>query len=509
MQEVLPFSHRSKVFSADQLRELDRQTIEKLQVSPAEFIEQVALRLWEKIVAKYGINQYYTIFCGTGNNGSDGLALAGHLHKLTRTQVEVFCVKTSKQPTDEFNALLPKMPFPVQWIESDSLFEIGGSVVVDCLLGSGTTRPAEGLLAQVIEKINASGKTIVSIDVASGLYTEGNLGGAVVKPHLTLSLEAMKPAFFYAENEPYTGEVHIVEIGLNTQAKESIAADTFFVHPYDLQKLLKLRSKFAHKGTFGKALLIAGSRTMSGAAVLAALGCLRSGVGLLNVHSTQTHALPPEVLTSQDPNPDHWSIVPRDFHNYTAIGVGSGIGTHGQTLTALEATIELIENRPLVLDADALNLLHAKLLEKLKPNTILTPHPKEFDRLTKGHKSSRERIETAREFAVNNSLIVCLKGAYTATCLPSGRVIFNSSGNPGMATAGSGDVLTGVILGLLAQGYPPQQAAVLGVYLHGLAGDIAAENQSQESLIASDIAHSLGQAFGRLRSYKQEEQGNW
>jgi NAD(P)H-hydrate epimerase len=500
MQEVLPFSAESKIFSPQTQAEIDRLTLERQQISSVELIERVADRLYDVILNRFGASSF-TFFCGTGKNGADGLALARAL-SISLLQVEVYALKTTQVNSAEFDHFLNLLPVEVKWIESQSSLAIQGDYVIDALLGSGMNRAADGLLAQTIESINLSQKYVISLDIASGLGSKGTLGGAAVKPQLTLCLEAYKESFFYAENELYTGEVELVSISLDPQAKQEYSASHYLALPQDLKRLLKKRSKFAHKGTFGKALLIAGSRTMSGAAVLAALGCLRSGVGLLNVHCTQTHSLPSEALTSQDPNPEHWSVVPRDFHNYTAIGIGSGIGTHSQTLAALEATIELIENRPLVLDADALNLLHAALLKKLNPKTILTPHPKEFDRLTQGHQSSQQRLETAKEFAIANDLIVCLKGAHTATCLPDGRVVFNTTGNPGMATAGSGDVLTGVILGLLAQGYPPEQAAVLGVYLHGLSGDIAAQEHGQQGLIASDLAHNLGKAFVQLSNHK-------
>ncbi|MDR1780364.1 MAG: NAD(P)H-hydrate dehydratase [Tannerella sp.] len=268
---------------------------------------------------------------------------------------------------------------------------------------------------------------------------------------------------------------------------------------------LRERPEFAHKGTFGHALLMAGGRCRMGAAVLAAKACLRSGAGLLTVHIPQCGEIilqtaVPEAMLSLDHDSDSISTLP-DIARYQAVGIGPAIGIGETARRALE-TLLCTATQPLVIDADAITILahNSRMLDILPANTVLTPHAGEFDRLVGASVSVGERINKAVAMAARYRINIVLKGAYTAVCTGAGKVRFNTTGNPGMATAGSGDVLTGIILGLLAQGYEPEQAAVTGVYLHGLAGDIAAAEASQESLVAGDIIRSMGKAFATLKS---------
>ncbi len=272
----------------------------------------------------------------------------------------------------------------------------------------------------------------------------------------------------------------------------------------DISEVFQPRDKFSHKGTFGHALLIAGSKGKMGAALLAARSCLRSGTGLLTVHIPQRgevimQAAFPEAMISFDPHADYFTTVP-EISIYSAIGVGPGLGQHLESAAALERLLQTTD-KPVVLDADALNLIASNkdLLNRIPPRSILTPHPKEFDRIAGESNSMFERLKKAQSFAIEHKLCVVLKGTYTATCTASGNVYFNSCGNPGMATAGSGDVLTGIILGLLAQGAEPETAAVSGVFLHGTAGDLAAVYRSEESMIAGDITDMLGKAFKQIK----------
>jgi NAD(P)H-hydrate epimerase len=286
---------------------------------------------------------------------------------------------------------------------------------------------------------------------------------------------------------------------------ENCGNDTFyhFVKKEDITSFIPERNKFAHKGDFGHALLIAGSRGKMGAAVLAARACLRSGAGLLTAHipacgETIMQISFPEAMVECDKESTFVSET-RESGKYQAIGIGPGIGLHREIAGVLSHLFE-IRDKPLVIDADAINCLSQdkELLKALPPNSILTPHPKEFDRLAGSSADAYTRLQKAIALASELKSYIVLKGAYTAICTPLGECFFNSTGNPGMATAGSGDVLTGVILGLLAQSYPPFRAALAGVYLHGLAGDMAAAQKSEQSVIASDIIENLGAAFKKI-----------
>ena len=306
------------------------------------------------------------------------------------------------------------------------------------------------------------------------------------------------------ENAIYVGEWKELPIGIHPDAFVKTKTSYGLITDEDIASLIKTRERFAHKGDFGHALLIAGSAGKMGAAVLAAKGCLRSGAGLLTVHIPSRgevilQTALPEAMVELDRNADCVTELP-DASKYDAIGIGPGIGKADETRELLKKLLETVPAIPLVVDADALNLIadNNELLHHLPEGTILTPHVGEFDRLTGSSDNSYERIQKARSIAAEQKICIILKGSYTAVCTPTGRIFFNTTGNPGMATAGSGDVLTGLILGLLSQGYRPEEASVIGVYVHGVAGDLAAANLSEESMIAGDIIQMSGIAFKQM-----------
>ena len=297
---------------------------------------------------------------------------------------------------------------------------------------------------------------------------------------------------------------YIFLIGLHPDIIENTETPYSLVSEDDIVGTFPSRKRFSHKGTYGHALLIAGSQGKMGAAVLSAQACLRSGAGLITTHIPKRGELImqtsfPEAMLSLDENKEHFSSFP-DLNPYTAIGIGPGLGQNSETFCALEKLIQAC-HKPLVLDADALNIIAANesLMKQIPAHSILTPHPKEFDRLTDNSDCDYERLIKAQNFAMEHEVNVVLKGAFTATCTASGNIYFNNSGNPGIATAGSGDVLTGIILGLLTQGLEPEVAAIAGVFLHGTAGDLASAFHSEESMIASDIIEMIGKAFKQLK----------
>jgi len=385
-----------------------------------------------------------------------------------------------------------------------------GSIIIDAIFGSGLSKPIEGFAAEVIRLINDTNSTRIAIDIPSGLYADQHSAlpkAAIVKADYTLTFQYPKLSFLFAENEHYVGKWIVLPIGLMDEATKDKEIRNFTIDRADAFSLLKSRTQFSHKGHFGHALLIAGSYGKTGAAVLAAQAALRSGAGLVTAHLPassrqimQTAA--PEVMVSIDNNDRFISHHP-DLSLFNTIAIGPGLGLAKETQQALKL---LIQNAtvPLLFDADALNILaeNKTWISFIPPLSIFTPHPKEFERLFGKFANAFERNKRQIEFSVMHRIYIVLKGAFTSISTPDGKCFFNTTGNPGMATGGSGDVLTGVILGLLAQGYHPQEAAILGVYLHGLAGDIASKDKSQEAMIAGDITENLGAAFKKIRKNK-------
>jgi NAD(P)H-hydrate epimerase len=326
------------------------------------------------------------------------------------------------------------------------------------------------------------------------------LQGAIIEADYTLTFQFPKLAFLFPENEQFTSKWFVLPIGLAEAFTDDVEVKNFTIDPEDAASLLKPRSRFAHKGHFGHALLIAGGYGKMGAAALAAKATLRAGAGLVTAHVPKSgyaiiQTAAPEVMVSIDENETHFSLLP-ELSSYNAIGLGPGLGMEKETRQAVKL---LIQNAgiPLLFDADALNILseNKTWIPFVPPNSIFTPHPKEFERLVGKTANDFERNKRQREFSALHKVYVVLKGANTCISKPDGKCFFNTTGNPGMATGGSGDVLTGIILGLLAQHYHPQEACVLGVFLHGLAGDVAAKKHSHEAMIAGDIIEGLGKAF--------------
>ena len=383
-----------------------------------------------------------------------------------------------------------------------------GDLVVDGLFGTGLSRPLNGGFASVVKYINSSPATVVSIDVPSGLMCEDNTYNVmnhIVKANYTFTLQYPKLSFFFAENEQYVGEWEVLDIGVKDPMTEETHSPYYFTEQADLLPLLKSRSKFAHKGSVGHALLIAGKRGMAGAAILVARACMRSGAGKLTVRVPEHNVrimqeAVPEAILNIDVDQNCFSQS-FDTSEFDAMAIGPGIGTSSYTVQAFIEQVSMTKC-PMVIDADALNILgsHRGWITQLPRRCILTPHKKELFGLISTTRNSYEELERTRELAARQQIYIVIKGAYSAIVTPEGNVYFNSTGNPGMATAGAGDVLTGVLVSLLAQGYVPEVAARLGVYLHGLAGDLAVENLSYEGLISSDLVEYLPKSFKTLRS---------
>ena len=501
-----------KIFRSEQVKEIDSYTIIHEPVSSIDLMERAAGEVFDWYVKLFDRSHRVFVFAGPGNNGGDGLAvarmLAGERYYVELWYVD-FSPKTSQDWKLNFKRLKKDYPHVLRIINDISQFPFikSDDIIIDAIFGSGLTRPVEGLAAQVIQRINESGATRISIDIPSGLFCEDNAKNdrqSIIKADYTLSFQFPKLAFMFSENADFTGIWDVLPIDLNENKIEDTPTPFRYTMESDVLNLLHSRKTFDHKGMFGHGLLVAGSAGKTGAAVLGAKAALRAGIGLLTCHVPQSgrsvmNTAVPEAMISSDKSDEIISEVDLSA-DYTAAGIGPGIGTDNQTKKAVHKLLNAFR-KPVVIDADALNILaeNREWYSLLHRGAILTPHPKEFERLVGKCGSGYERLNRQIEFSKEHSCTVVLKGAFTSVSTPDGNVYFNSTGNPGMATAGSGDVLTGIILSLLAQGYMPEQAAVLGVYLHGLAGDIGAENSGYEALIASDIINSIGPAYIRLR----------
>ena len=501
-----------KIFTAAQIHELDKYTIENEPIESIDLMERAAKALTRAIMDEYNSLMPVIVFAGPGNNGGDALAVARMLAENNYT-VTVYLFNVNGKLSNDCavnkvrlmdNRRVKNFIEVRQEFEPPVLEE--GMLIIDGIFGSGLNKPLAGGFASLVKYINSSAATVVSIDVPSGLMTEDNtynVRANIIHADLTLTLQHVKLAFLFKENQPYVGRLKVLDIRLSKEGIQKLDANYTMLEENDVRQMIQPRSAFAHKGDMGHALLIAGSYGMGGAAVLAAKACLRSGCGKLTVHSPKKNNMVlqisvPEAIIQLDREETTFS-EPIDTEEYHVVGIGPGIGTSEQSAIAMISQIRRSQC-PIVADADALNMLgtHRSWMQQLPKGMILTPHPKELDRMEGNSADSYERLVKASNLAERIQGYVILKGHYSALCMPDGHVIFNSTGNAGMATAGSGDVLTGIITGLLARGYKQAEACLLGMYLHGLAGDIAAKELGEESLIASDLIQYLPKAFKRL-----------
>lgn len=497
-----------KILTSKQIKELDKYTIEHEPISSLDLMERAATAIVKEIAKRWSTEVSFVIFCGPGNNGGDGLAVA-RLLNYAGYHAEAFLFNTSGRLSSDCSANKNRLQKETcaQFHEITSEFEFPvlqkNSVIIDALFGTGLHRPLEGGYAGLVTRINRSRLPIVSIDVPSGLLSEGEITNekrVIVHATLTLSLGMPKLSFFFAENEHFVGEWKVLDIGLHPQGQALLESGIIFTEKDSVSKLLRPRSKFAHKGNMGHVLLVSGKYGMCGATVLASKACLRAGAGKLTVHTARMcndvlQIAVPEAILSLDAS-DFKVTQPIDTYIYNTLAVGPGLGVDAETA---QAVLHLITHHSgeMIVDADGLNILsaHKDWLNLLHNDVILTPHPKEFERLFGNCRNSYERFEKARGMSQSLRCYIILKGHYSMIFTPDNRVYINPTGNAGMATAGSGDVLTGIISGLLARGYSSFEAALLGTYLHGLAGDLAAAELGEESLVASDLIIYLPKAF--------------
>ena len=501
-----------KIFTSSQIHELDKYTIENEPIESIALMERAAKALTQAIAGVWNNSTPVIVFAGPGNNGGDALAVARMLAERDyKVTVYLFNITGSLSPDCAQNKRCLQETKRVQFIEVTEEFDPpqleSGMLVVDGLFGSGLNKPLAGGFASLVKYINASLAQVVSLDIPSGLMTEDNIYNVranIIRATMTLTLQQPKLSFLFPENQPFLGQLRVLDIRLSQEGIDKMEAAYTITEESLVRSLLMDRNAFAHKGQMGHALIVAGSYCMAGAAVLAAKACLRSGTGKVTVNTPRRNipilqiSVPEAIVQSGNDETIFTDMVETD--DFDAMGIGPGLGQSEQTAVALISQLRRAQC-PIVADADALNILanHRAWMQQLPKGIILTPHPKEFDRLEGHSADSYERLTKARNLAERIQGYVIVKGHYTAICLPDGHIVFNPTGNGGMATAGSGDVLTGIITGLLARGYKQAEACVVGVYLHGLAGDLAAQELGEESLLASDIVNYLPKAFKRLK----------
>lgn len=494
-----------KILSVDQIRKADKYTIENEPVSSVDLMERAGKACVDFIKDIITKDHRVAVISGQGNNGGDGLVIARHLHNLGY-KVRVFVIELNDKGSYDFEINLERLrkekTVQIDIINKnpDGLLLNDVDIVIDALFGSGLARPVTGLPGEVIDHLNSSGSMVISVDSPSGLfadrYTDPNRG-SIVEADITLSLELPKFSMVMPANYRYTGDVVIIPIGLHSgYIQELQVKNSLFSHD-DASKIFTVRCRVSHKGDHGHGLLLSGSRGKVGAAILAAQGAVRSGAGLITLHlpytfSVSVHASLPEVMVSCDEHPDYISVLP-SLDGFTAIAIGPGIGKESLTGIVLRELLQKAEC-PLIIDADALNIIsmEPELISFLPPGSVLTPHPKEFERLAGKSKNDFERLERAVEFSVKHNCYIVLKSAHTAVIDPEGYCTFNIEGNAGLAKGGSGDTLTGMILGLICRGYSSGDAARLAVFAHGAAANIVAENSGLDAIVASEVADTLG-----------------
>jgi hydroxyethylthiazole kinase-like uncharacterized protein yjeF len=495
-----------KIFSAEQFKQWDIATIASEPIASVDLMERAATKCCDWLVSKGFDFKNIRIFCGKGNNGGDGLAIARLLQEKG-CRVHVWIVETGSSETEDFRINYSRLgTIQVTTISKEEDFPpiLPEDLVIDAIFGTGLNKPIEGIAATFINHLNNQPATIVSIDLPSGMYADRSSGNnSVVHASYTLTFGGLKVAMLVAEEGFHCGEIVVLDIGLDRQYYINTPSRFAVTDSTEMRNLYKPRNRFSHKGSFGHALIAAGSRGKMGAAVMAASACMHSGCGLVTCHIPASgnvimQTALPEAMCISDEEEDFLSQPVKELENYNAIGAGPGIGKDKKTAGFIRKLLKRSRS-PLVLDADALNILSEdhELIESIPVGSILTPHPKEFDRLFGEHQNNFERIDTAIERAAKMDVVIVLKGHHTLITF-KGFAFFNNTGNAGMAKAGSGDILTGIITSLLAQGYLPEQAAQLGSFIHGMAGDHAAAALTQEFMTASDIVNYLPRAFTYL-----------
>ncbi len=503
-----------KILSTSAMYKWEQATITSQNLVPADLMERAAGALFQAIQQYIGERQAsFLILCGFGNNGGDGLAVGRMLHAAGHA-VKIYLLKhTSYSAESQINQeRLREIGIPIFTLTTESQLEFPKkSIIIDALFGYGLSRQLDNSWEELINQINTASNPVLSVDIPSGLYANKPtpLEAPIIQADITYTFACPKLSLLFPKYAAFTGNFQILDIGLDKNILDTLPTTYQYTQKECIQLLIHPLKKFSHKGTYGHTYIVGGRYGSIGAIILASKAALKAGCGLVTTYipacgySILQSAFP-EAQVQTDPLETHISLFPEQLADYSAIGMGMGMGTHQDTENALRQLFErfklMSETPALLFDADAINILakNPDWHTLLPSNSILTPHPKELERLIGSWEDDFEKIEKVRDWTIRYQQIVVVKGANSAIVLPDGSVHFNSTGNPGMATAGSGDVLSGIIASLLAQRYAPTEAALLGVYLHGLAGDIAAMSIHEKSITASDIVAHLSGAWQHI-----------
>lgn len=497
-----------KILTGDQIKGADKYTIENEPISSLGLMERASLHMSNEIVKIVNKDIPLLFFIGKGNNGGDGLAMARILSERGY-ECKVYCIYSKEDMTEDCRANLEKLPADIEILNSDITLQnipvTENTLIIDAILGSGVKGIVKEPLSDIMDRINNLPNQVISIDLPSGMETEWNDkdNNSIIDADYTLTIEFPKVGMLLPDVGEYCGKIIIVSIGLSEEYINETLSNYSYTDKENIRSLIEKRSKFTYKNAHGHALLICGSKNMSGAATLATAGALRSGCGLVTTHLPYDARFGiitncPSAMLSFDER-DVFSVLPSDLDKYSVVGVGCGIGQSEETIMALGLLFQSLTS-PMVIDADALNILatHKQLHSFIPKNSVLTPHLGELRRLVGEWKSEEHKIELVRQLASDLHSTIVVKGANTMICLSDGNCYFNSTGNAGMAKGGSGDILTGFITGLIARGYSSSKAAIIGVYLHGLAGDFAASALGEEAMNSHDIVEYLPKAFLEL-----------
>ncbi|MBW8360939.1 MAG: NAD(P)H-hydrate dehydratase [Kaistella sp.] len=496
-----------KIFSAPQIKKADLYTIENEPVSSLALMEQAAESCVRFLTAAFKENPVFSVFCGNGNNGGDGFAIARILYQ-NGLDVNVFVDEDYSHFTPDarsnFGRIKEMFGISVFDFKEIEKFDFSAStLIIDALFGTGLNRKLEGKVAELVPQLNKLSFPKISIDIPSGLFADTipTKDSVVFKADHTLSFQFWKKAFLHPESGIFCGKIHIMDIGLSPEFIEQEPSHNFVIAEALIRGIFKPRNDFSHKGTYGKTTIVAGSFGKMGAAVLATQSAMKSGSGI-------TFTLAPkcgyEILQTTCPEAmflygGENYITHFEIDTDSAVGIGPGLGTGPETE---DAFLSFLKNyrMPLVLDADALNIIskNENSIKLIPKHSVITPHPKEFERLFGKTANSFDRLDLAVKKSKELDIFIVLKDHHTQIITSEGEVFYNITGNSGMAKGGSGDVLLGMITSLIAQQYSPQNAAILGVWLHGKAGDLAAEKHSKVGMLPSDLIHETGNVFKLL-----------
>jgi len=494
-----------KVLSSKNLKSLDLKTIENQNISSLILMRRACDSFITWFLSQFSKSNKIQIFCGFGNNGGDALLISNILYDIGYN-IKVYFLNHQKKISNncliQLNNLNDKIP--VQDINENIISKIKDSeIIIDGLFGYGLSRKLENPCIGLVKHLNNLKGKKISIDIPSGISSDKVIGDVFFKSDYTFTFQTPKLSFFFPEYINLIGKVIIRDIGLDKDILDKLSPLASLIEKNDIRKKMINRSLISHKGTFGHGLIISGSKGKMGACIMSCKASLKSGIGLLSVYVPKVgesiiQTSLPEAMTITDINNNHISTIPK-LEVFNSIGIGPGIGLHKDTEKAI---VKLIKNSkiPLVIDADAINIIsrNKNILKFLPKNSILTPHPKEFKRLAGTYKDSNQRIKLQKKLSRKFKLNILIKGPFSMMTDIDGNLFINTTGNPGMATGGSGDVLTGIITGLIGRGYNSFNAMIMGVYIHGLSGDISKKNLGEESLIATDLIDNLPKAFKKI-----------